>query len=69
MATMTGKVIRIVLDKGFGFIRATDGAAEYFFHKSELRGVTFADLREGALVRFEVEPSDRGPRARDVRIG
>ena len=33
MATMTGKIKRLVSDKGFGFIAAADGS-EYFFHQS-----------------------------------
>ena len=47
MAAMTGKVIRIVGDKGFGFIRATEGEAEYFFHRTAVRGTKLRRLARG----------------------
>jgi cold shock protein len=64
---MTGSVKKVVVDRGFGFIAAEDGA-EYFFHRSGLDSSTsFENLAVGEHVTFAVENSDKGPRARDVR--
>jgi CspA family cold shock protein len=60
-----GKVKRLVADKGFGFIRGTNGT-EYFFHSTAVDG-DFTDLREGDAVTFEEVPSAKGPRAEEVR--
>ena len=43
MATMTGKIIRLMSGKGFGFVSG-DGDTEYFFHQSACNGVQFDDL-------------------------
>jgi CspA family cold shock protein len=63
----SGTIKRVVREKGFGFIRAEDGA-EHFFHRSGVRGVAFEQLREGQRVEFTPEPSTKGPRASDVRV-
>jgi cold shock CspA family protein len=62
------------LDKSYGFIRVEgcgewDGP-EYFYHDSDLDGVTFSELAEGELVQFEVKaeaPAGKAPPARLVR--
>jgi cold shock protein len=65
---MTGTIKRIVPDKPFGFI-VVDGAApgdkDVFFHESSVTGGTFAELKEGDKVSFEVEPGEggKGPKA------
>lgn len=53
--------------KGFGFISATDGK-DYFVHHSSIMGKGFKTLKEGAQVQFEIENTDRGPRAVDVAV-
>lgn len=64
----TGTVKRVVTDRGFGFI-ADDQGKEHFFHFSGLgRGLTIEQLREGQQVTFDVERSDRGPRATNVSL-
>ena len=63
----TGKIKRLVGDRGFGFISDTDGR-ELFFHQSSLIEVKFVDLTEGQDVEFEVEKSDKGPRAVSVKV-
>ncbi|MDE3153665.1 MAG: cold shock domain-containing protein [Acidobacteriota bacterium] len=62
----TGTIRRLVLDKGFGFVRDESGV-DHFFHRSSVRGVTFEGLHEGQRVEFEEARSDKGPRAEDVR--
>ena len=64
---MNGTVKRIVIDKGFGFIRAADGS-DYFFHRSACVDVAFDDLREGQAVTFERGQGPKGPRGENVRV-
>jgi CspA family cold shock protein len=64
---MNGTIKRIVSDKGFGFILASDGA-EYFFHNSACNGVAFDELREDQAVTFERGQGPKGPRGENVRL-
>ncbi len=63
---MTGTIKRLVADKGFGFITPEGQGADVFFHSSALADVSFAELREGDAVSFEIEQSEKGPRAVNV---
>ncbi len=63
----SGTIARLLIDKGFGFIRDESGL-EHFFHRSAIRGAVFELLREGQAVEFSVEDSPKGPRAADVRL-
>lgn len=63
----TGKIKKLVRERGFGFISDTDGR-ELFFHQSGLIDAKFDALNEEQTVTFEVEKSDKGPRAIDVRV-
>ena len=63
----TGKIKRLVRNRGFGFISDTDGR-EVFFHGSSLVGTQFDALNEDENVSFEVEKSDKGARAVNVSI-
>ena len=58
-------------EKGFGFItpEGKDDMKEnnIFFHSSALVGVSFDELQKGDMVEFEVESSDKGPRAVGVK--
>src|SRR6476660_35636 len=47
----TGTIARLLIDKGFGFIRDEAGI-EHFFHRSSVRGAVFELLREGQRVEF-----------------
>jgi len=64
---MNGTIARLLIDKGFGFIRDEAGQ-EHFFHRSAVRGAVFELLREGQRVEFTQEESPKGPRAGDVRL-
>lgn len=74
---MEGTIMRMITDRGFGFIRVDDGTrrdnrrdkdTEVFFHRSAVLGSTpFEDLREGTRVTFEPTQTDKGPRAEQVR--
>ncbi|MBU0634380.1 MAG: cold shock domain-containing protein [Candidatus Omnitrophica bacterium] len=63
----TGKIKKLVRDRGFGFISDTDGR-EIFFHQSSLVGVAFDALTGTEDVEFEVEQSPKGPRAVNVSL-
>jgi CspA family cold shock protein len=63
----TGKIKKLVRDRGFGFISDTDGR-EVFFHRNSLVEVKLDALNEEQLVAYEIEKSDKGPRAVNVRI-
>jgi len=67
MASLNGTIKRIVSDKGFGFILATDGK-EYFFHNSACTQTRFDEMREGQSVSFDVGQGPKGPRAENVRV-
>jgi CspA family cold shock protein len=67
MASLSGKIKRLVSDKGFGFIAASDGT-EYFFHQSACTQTAFDQLREGQQVTFDVGQGAKGPRGENVRL-
>ena len=63
----TGKIKKLVRERGFGFISATDGR-DIFFHQSSLMDIQFDALKEEQDVEFEVEKSPKGPRAINVQL-
>jgi len=67
MATMNGTIKRLVSEKGFGFVAASDGN-EYFFHQSACADGQFDQLREGQAVTFNTGQGPKGPRAENVRL-
>ncbi len=67
----TGSITRIVRDRGFGFIKATEGTEELFFHSSSVEQSTFDELNEGEKVEFDIEPDPKNSsrnRATSVRL-
>jgi CspA family cold shock protein len=54
-------------DKGFGFITPDDGSQDVFVHHNSINGDGFRSLSEGAKVTYEVESSEKGPRAANVQ--
>lgn len=63
----TGKIKKLVRERGFGFITDTDGR-EVFFHQSALIDAQFDGLNEDQDVEFDVENSPKGPRAINVKV-
>jgi len=58
--------IKTLTDKGYGFISREGEAKDLFFHSKNLNGVTFAELKVGDAVSFEVEQGQKGPAAVNV---
>ena len=52
--------------KGYGFISQEDGN-DVFVHYSSINAVGFKTLAEGDRVEFEIQATDRGPEAKDVK--
>jgi cold shock CspA family protein len=71
--TSRGRVQRIYVERGFGFIRCTEGAADdigqdFFFHHSGLADCRITDLQEGSAVVFEPTYVPKGKRAEHISI-
>jgi len=63
----TGTIKKVISDRGFGFITGEDGK-DYFFHRDGLTdSVEFEQIAGGERVDFDLQASQRGPRAVNVR--
>ena len=58
--------IKNLTDKGFGFITVDGEEKDLFFHKNELKDVSYEDLKVGDRVSFEKTDSEKGPNATNV---
>jgi cold shock protein len=52
--------------KGYGFI-SQEGGNDVFVHFSSIEATGYKTLSEGDNVDFEIEESDRGPEAKNVK--
>ncbi|MDH5020695.1 cold-shock protein [Halobacterium rubrum] len=59
----TGTVDFFNDQKGYGFIETEDADDDVFFHMEDVGG---ADLEEGQEVEFDIEESEKGPRATNL---
>jgi cold shock CspA family protein len=67
---MTGRIKKLIRDKGFGFITADESGEDFFMHRLDVLGFRFNEFEEGDYVTFlEVEPRpEKGRRARAVQL-
>ncbi len=61
---MKGKVKMFNTERGFGFLTGED-AKDVYVHSSAIEGGVA--LAPGDAVEYEVEASERGPRAKNVK--
>ncbi|MFV0268612.1 MAG: cold-shock protein [Draconibacterium sp.] len=60
---LIGRVEHFKADKGYGFIKDTASTEKYFFHISE----AYPEIREGAMVTFELIKGTRGWNAGNIQ--
>ncbi len=68
---MHGRIGKLRLDQGFGFITADNEVFDRFFHRGDVSlqsELPFSDLQEGDRVEFDGYELDGKKRARDVKI-
>lgn len=65
---MMGIVTKFDVTRGFGFIRPDDNTRDVFIHFTGIIGSGFRTLNEGEVVSYDLEPSDKGPRAVNVSV-
>jgi cold shock protein len=53
--------------KGFGFIQQDEGG-DLFVHYTAVIGTGFRSLQQGQRVQFEIENTDKGPKAKNVTV-
>lgn len=53
--------------KGYGFVTPEDGGKDLFVHHSAIQMEGFKTLAENQQVEFDVENSEKGPRAANVK--
>lgn len=67
IAVAEGQVKWFNEKKGYGFIQQDDGQ-DLFVHYTAVQGEGFKTLTEGQRVRFEIEETSKGPKAKNVQI-
>ena len=67
MVAVSGKVVHFDSNRGFGFLAPEDGGDDVFLHINDI-SIDENLLRPGAVVEFEVESTDRGSKAMNVKV-
>lgn len=67
IATPHGRVAKLFIDKGYGFIETPDGHQVYF-HANSVLNDAFKRLKVGMEVRYVEEEGEKGPQASTVEI-
>lgn len=63
---LSGTVVRIMPEDGYGFIEAADGTELYFGRESVTSDAAWRDLSAGCRVRFTARDGEKGPYATAV---
>jgi len=64
---MKGKVKWFNDQKGFGFLTPEDGSKDVFVHHTSIVADGFRTLTENQEVEYDVEQTEKGPRASNVK--
>jgi cold shock CspA family protein/ribosome-associated translation inhibitor RaiA len=64
---LTGHVIRLFTDRGYGFLRTLEGR-ELYFHQNAVLNDDFERLEVGTGVRYFPSEGEEGPQASSVQI-
>jgi cold shock protein len=68
MTPQQGKVKFFDTQKGFGFIEPDNGGKDIFVHRNNVNNLgPEQGLEDGEAVEFEVEDTDKGPSAIEVK--
>jgi CspA family cold shock protein len=62
----TGKIMELNERNG-GLIKEVGIKEDLFFHADALEGITFAELKKGDKVTYQITQSKKGPYALNVR--
>lgn len=68
MVSVSGKVVHYDPNRGFGFLSPESGGDDVFLHINDLQGIDEGQLRPGAKVEFDVEDTDRGAKATNLKV-
>lgn len=63
---MEGVIRKWIYEKGFGFINVKKRRKDVFCHSFDVQGAY--DLDPGDRVKFDLEKTDKGPKAVNVKI-
>ncbi|MEZ5209562.1 cold-shock protein [Gordonia sp. (in: high G+C Gram-positive bacteria)] len=66
--SVSGKVVHYDPNRGFGFLSPEGGGDDVFLHINDIHGIDENQLRPGAKVEFDVEDTDRGSKATNVKV-
>ena len=66
--TTKGTVKWFSNQKGFGFITPADGGKDVFVHHTSIKMEGYKTLAERQEVEFDLEQTDKGPRAVNVHL-
>lgn len=66
--SVSGKVVHYDPNRGFGFLSPESGGDDVFLHINDLHGIDEGQLRPGAKVEFDVEDTDRGAKATNLKV-
>ncbi|MEV4449899.1 cold-shock protein [Streptomyces mirabilis] len=67
VGVVSGRVVRFDGSRGYGFIAPDHGGEDVFLHVNDIL-VPESYIRSGIAVEFEIESSDRGPKASSVQL-
>jgi len=60
-----GRIVRLFVDRGYGFIE-TDARREVYFHAHAVQDIPFEKLAVGMVVDLDIETGNKGPQAARV---